>query len=189
MNRPSILRATMLIASVFASAAPSFSASVALPPNTPLQVRVDDRLSSESAKVGDVFHGTLVQPVVVNGKTVFDKGTEVTGQVLQQRSSGRLSSPGQLTLGLTSISGGWFRSYPLSVTPIVIGGGSHTKSNVGKIGGGAAAGAVVGGVAAGGKGAAIGAGVGAGAGTIVAAATGKKEAIVESEAVFTWMTP
>lgn len=167
----------------------AFSASAGLPPNTALQVRIDERLSSDTAKVGDVFHGKLVQPVVVNGKILFDKGADVTGQVLQQHNSGRLSSPGQLTLALTSISGGWFRSYEVSVTPVVITGGSHTKSNVAKIGGGAAAGAIVGGVAAGGKGAAIGAGVGAGAGTVVAVASGKKEAIVESEAVLTWVTP
>ena len=73
--------------------------------------------------------------------------------------------------------------------PVVITGGSHIKSNITKIGGGAAAGAVVGGLAAGGKGAAIGTGVGAGAGTVVAAATGKKEAVVDSEAVLTWVTP
>ena len=166
----------------------AFSAGASLPPNTALHVRIDERISSDTAKVGDVFHGKLVQPVVVNGKMVFEKGTEVTGQVLQQHSSGRLSSPGQLTLGLTSINGGWFRSYSVSATPLVITGGSHTKSNVAKIGGSAAAGAVIGGVAAGGKGAAIGAGVGAGAGTVVAAATGKREAVVESEAVLTWVT-
>jgi hypothetical protein len=72
---------------------------------------------------------------------------------------------------------------------LVIKGGSHTQSNISKIGGGAAAGAIVGGVAAGGKGAAIGAGVGAGAGTVVAATTGKREAVIESEAVLTWVTP
>jgi hypothetical protein len=67
-------------------------------------------------------------------------------------------------------------------------GGSHTKSNIAKIGGGAAAGAIVGGVAAGAKGAAIGAGIGAGGGTAVAAATGKHEVAIESEAVLTWTT-
>lgn len=167
----------------------AFSASATLPPNTALQVRIDERISSDSAKVGDVFHGKLAQPVIVQGKTLFEKGTDVTGQVLQQHSSGRLSSPGQLTLALTSIRGGWFRSYDLSVTPVVITGGSHTKSNIAKIGGGAAAGAVVGGVAAGGKGVALGAGVGAGAGTVVAATTGKREAVIEAEAVVTWFTP
>lgn len=79
-----------------------------------------------------------------------------------------------------------FRSYTLSVETLLIKGASHTKSNVGKIGGGAAAGAIIGAIAGGGKGAAIGAGVGAAAGTAVAAATGKREAVVEPEAVLTW---
>jgi len=165
---------------------PVLAATATLSPGAKLQVRITGHLSSDTAKPGDTFHGTLAQPVVVNGKTLFDKGTDVKGQVTQASQSGRLNSPGQLQLVLTSISGGWFRSYPLTVQPLVIRGGSHTKSNVAKIGGGAAAGAIVGGVAAGGKGAAIGAGVGAGGGTAIAAATGKREAVVESEALLTW---
>lgn len=165
------------------------AATAPLPVGTKLQVRMTDRLSSESAKPGDSFHGTLAQPVIVRGKTLFAKGTDVTGQVISASSSGRLSSPGELQLVLTSVSGGWFRSYSLTVQPLVIEGSSHKKSNIVKIGGGAAAGAVVGGLAAGGKGAAIGAGVGAGAGTAVAAATGKHEAVVESEALLTWIVP
>jgi len=177
----------VLILTVMTSALP-LAASTTLAPGAKLQVRITERLSSDTAQSGDTFHGTLAQPVVVNGKTMFEKGTSVTGQVIQASKSGRLSSPGQLQLVLTSINGGWFRSYPLTVQPLVISGGSHTKSNVAKIGGGAAAGAIIGGAAAGGKGAAIGAGVGAGSGTVVAAATGKREAVVESEAVLTWTT-
>ena len=176
------------LALIIAVALPVFAANPVLPPGARIQVRIIEKLSSETTQPGDTFHGTLAQPVIVNGKTVFDKGTDVKGQVTDVSKSGRLSSPGQLQLVLTSISGGWFRSYPLTVQPLIISGGSHTKSNVGKIGGGAAAGAIVGGVAADGKGAAIGAGVGAGAGTAVAAATGKREAVVESEAVLTWTT-
>ncbi len=178
----------VLILTIVTSVLPLSAASTTLAPGAKLQVRITERLSSETAKSGETFHGTLAEPVVVNGKTMFEKGTAVTGQVIQASKSGRLSSRGQLQLVLTSISGGWFRSYPLTVQPLVISGGSHTKSNVSKIGGGAAAGAIIGGVAAGGKGAAIGAGVGAGSGTVVAAATGKREAVVESEALLTWTT-
>jgi hypothetical protein len=178
----------ILILIAAAGALPMSAANATLPPGTKLQVRITDRLSSDTAKPGDTFHGTIAQPVVVNHKILFDKGTEVKGEVVQASRSGRLSSPGQLRLILTSISGGWFRSYPLSVQPLVISGASHTKSNVGKIGGATAAGAVIGAVAGGGKGAAIGAGVGAGAGTALAAATGKHEAVVSSEALLTWIS-
>jgi hypothetical protein len=182
------IRNAALFAATIVFTLPVFAAAGSLPPGTKLQVRVTDRMTSESAKPGDTFHGTLAQPVVVNGRTVFDKGAGVSGQVMQASSSGRLSSPGELQLVLTSVSTGWFRCSPVTVQPLVVSGGSHTKSNLGKIGGGAAAGAIVGGIAAGGKGAAIGAGVGAGAGTAVAAATGKREAVVETEALLTWTT-
>ena len=153
----------------------AFSASADLPPNTALQVRMNDRLSSDTAKPGDVFHGTLAAPVVVNGKKIFDQGSEVTGQVVEDR-SGRLSSTGQLTLLLTSISGGWFHSYPLSVNPILITGGSRLVANAGKTAGGLAPSAFAGGVATDGKGAAI------------ATGAAKREAVVEPEAVLTWLT-
>jgi len=74
------------------------------------------------------------------------------------------------------------------VEPLVIKGESHTKSNATKIGGGAVLGAIIGGIAGGGKGAAIGTVAGAGAGTGAAAATGKKPALVDPEAVLTFTT-
>lgn len=180
--------AAIVMTLMLAGTLSAWAASAPLPPGTRIQVRMTDRLSSESAKPGETFHGTLAQPVIVHGKMLFNKGTEVTGQVIAVSSSGRLSSPGKLQLELTSLSSGWFRSYVLAVQPLVIEGSSHTRSNITKIGSGAAAGAVVGALAAGGKGAAIGAGVGAGTGTAVAAATGKHEAVVESEALLTWVT-
>lgn len=174
---------------MLASTVSMWAASVPLPAGTKLQVRMTDRLSSETAKPGDTFRGTLAQPVIAHGKILIAKGTDVTGQVVSANRSGRLSSPGELQLVLTSVNGGWFHSsYTLAVEPLVIEGSSHKKSNITKIGGGAAAGAVVGGLVAGGKGAAIGAGTGAAAGTAVAAATGKHEAVVESEALLTWVT-
>lgn len=167
---------------------PLSAATATLRPGARLHVRITERLSSDTAKPGDTFHGILAQPVVVNGKTLFEKGTDVKGQVIQATRSGRLNSPGELQLALTSISNGWFSSSQLAVQPLVIKGESHTKNNITKIGGGAAAGAIVGGAAAGGKGAAIGSGIGAGGGTVVAAATGRHEAVVESEALLTWTT-
>jgi hypothetical protein len=158
-----------------------------LPAGTGLQVRITENLDSETAKVGDQFHGTLATPVVVNGRTRFSKGAEVTGEVINVERSGRLSTPGELRLALRTIRSGG-RTYAVAAQPFVIKGESHTKSNLTKIGGGAAAGAILGGIFGGGKGAAIGAGAGAAAGTGVAAATGKKPAQVESEAVLTWVT-
>lgn len=172
-----------LFAALFAWAGPAY---MNLPAGTRIQVRVIEKLSSETAQVGDRFHGTLAAPLMVNGRTVFLRGADVSGQVTNVERSGRLSSPGELHLALRTIQSGG-RVYAVSAQPFVVKGESHTKSNVTKIGGSAAAGAIIGALAGGGKGAAIGAGVGAAAGTGIAAATGKKAAEIESEAVLTWV--
>ena len=161
--------------------------TVAVPAGTELHVRIIEDLTSETAQPGDVFHGTLEEPVM-NGSTVlYPKGSDVTGKVLDAKSSGRLKDSGLLVLTLTSLRS-TSRKTTLAVEPFEIKGKSHTKANVTKIGGGAAAGAVIGAIAGGGKGAAIGAAVGAAAGTGVAMATGKEEARVESEAVLTFVS-
>lgn len=162
------------------------AANVKIPAGTSVQVRVTEKLSSETANVGEVFHGSLAAPVVANGRTLFPKGAIVTGEVVNVERSGRLSTPGELHLNLRTIRTGG-RTYPVSVQTIVIKGESHTKSNVTKIGGGTAFGALIGAIAGGGKGAAIGAGVGAAAGTGVAAGTGRKPAEVQSEMVLAWV--
>jgi hypothetical protein len=157
-----------------------------IPPGTRLQVRIIEKLSSETANVGDRFHGTLAAPVVANGRILFSKGADVSGEVVDVERSGRLSNPGELRLSLRTVRSGG-RTYALATEPFIIKGESHTKGNLTKIGGGAAAGAIIGAIAGGGKGAAIGTGVGAAAGTGVAVATGKKPAEVESEAVLIWV--
>jgi len=184
----SYFRSTLAIAlwAMLVASAASAAVNVKIPAGTSVQVRIDEKLSSETASVGQVFHGSLAAPVVANGRTLFPKGAIVTGEVVNVERSGRLSTPGELHLSLRTIRTGG-RTYPVSVQPVVIKGESHTKSNVTKIGGGSALGALIGAIAGGGKGAAIGAGVGAAAGTGVAASTGKKPAEVESETVLAWV--
>ena len=124
-----ILATSMAMAEVYAR----------IPAGTAVQVRIVEKLSSETANVGQVFHGTLAAPVVANGRMLFPKGAQVTGEVVNVERSGRLSTPGELHLSLRTIRSG-ARSFAVAVLPIVIKGESHTKSNVTKIGGGTAVG-------------------------------------------------
>jgi len=171
----------------FLSTIQQISHAATVPAGTTVEVRITEHLTSQKAKPGDVFHGTLVNPVVVNGRALYPKGTSVTGQVIAVHPSGRLSDPGVLELVLTSVGNAKSTSR-ITTESFKIKGESHTKSNITKIGGGTAAGAILGGIFGGGKGAAIGAGAGAAGGTVVAAATGRKEAEVESEAVLSFRT-
>src|SRR2546428_1428826 len=158
-----------------------------IPSGTSIKVRMMDKLSSEESQIGDTFHGTLEEPIEVDGKVLYPKGADVMGRITDVHSSGRLSEPGELDLVLVTVGAGHVAE-SIRVQPLVIKGESHTKSNATKIGGGAVLGAIIGGIAGGGKGAAIGTVAGAGAGTGAAAATGKKPALVDPEAVLTFTT-
>lgn len=159
------------------------AAAQTIPAGQHISVRMGSELSSGKVAAGQSFDGTLTNDIVVNGKTVARSGDNVKGKVTYVKPSGRLHAPGELTVRLTSVNG-----IPVHTSAVSRKGGSHTKSNATKIGGGAAAGALLGGLLGGGKGALIGAGAGGAAGTGVAAATGKKEAVIPAEAMLSFTT-
>lgn len=171
---PFLIVALMLAASAVAQT---------IPAGQRISVRVASELNSGKVSTGQSFDGTLTRDIVVHGKTVAKAGDNVQGKVTYVKPSGRLHAPGELTLRLTSVNG-----IPVRTSAVSRKGGSHTKSNATKIGGGAAAGAVIGGLLGGGKGALIGAGAGGAAGTGVAAATGKKEAVIPAESMLSFTT-
>jgi hypothetical protein len=164
------------------------AAAQAVPAGTRITVRTDSQISSASAHVGQKFHANLVRDLVIDGKTIAKAGAPVKGKVTYAKSSGRLHDPGQVTIRLTSVQLSNGKILLVSTSGFRAKGKSHTKSNVTKIGGGAAAGALIGGLAGGGKGALIGTAAGAGAGTGLAAATGKEEAVIHAETAITFTT-
>jgi len=159
-----------------------------VPAGTRITVRTDSQINSATAHAGQLFRANLVKDLVVDGKTIANAGAAARGRVTYAKSSGRLHASGQVTIRLTSIQLRDGKTLALSTNGFSAKGKSHTKSNVTKIGGGAAAGALIGGLAGGGKGALIGTAVGAGAGTGVAAATGKEEALIHAETAITFIT-
>lgn len=164
----------LLITSLIASA-------MEIPAGRTVRVRLGQTVSSAKSRPGDRWEGTLASDVVVNGNVVARKGARVQGIVSDAKSSGRLSSPGYVSLRLSSINGQAVRSNRIGRRAT-----GHAKSNTAKIGGGAALGAAIGALAGGGKGAAIGAGAGAAAGTAGAAATGKRDVSFPVESLLTF---
>jgi ABC-type transport system substrate-binding protein len=150
------------------------SQPVVVPAGTPITVRLQNSISSATAVPGQSFDFTLVEPLVIDGKTVAPAGAAGQGRVIAARQSGRLHNAGYLRVGLASI-GINGKQVPVQSSSIFVSGGRYAKRNVAYIGGGAGAGALIGAIAGGGKGALIGSAIGAGAGTGAAYATGKKE--------------
>jgi hypothetical protein len=155
---------------------------VTIPPGTPLEVRLDQTLSSGQNQGGDTFQATLVTPLTVNERVVVPKGARVTGQVVDARASGHLKTPAALSITLTELEVK-DSTYDISTSTYSRAVRSHKKRNLAWIGGSAAGGALLGALVGGGKGAAIGAGIGAGGGTAAAYATGKHDIVLPSESL------
>jgi hypothetical protein len=148
--------------------------------NQVLRVRINQELNSETARVGDTFTSTLVDPVYSkNGVLLAPQGSTVNGSVTAVQRAQKDGKPAVLDVAFTGLRlpSGLYRSINGSLTDLSSSTGdsdnegsvtahktSHRKVKF--IGGGAAGGAVIGAIAGGGKGAAIGAGVGAVAGLI-----------------------
>jgi outer membrane lipoprotein SlyB len=160
---------------------------VTIPAGTQLTIRLNAPLDSERNQVGDTFHGSLSNPIVLDGETVIPSGADVVGRVADVKSAGRFAGNSVLTLELTSLSVNG-RTYNIQTNQWTRAGSGEGKNTATKVGVGTAAGAVLGGIFGGGRGAAIGAAAGAGAGTGVAASKKGQQIQLSAEAVLNFQT-
>jgi len=170
---------TNLTSKPSASAAPAADkerpeSKIVVPAGTRLRVALTDAVSSDRSRAGDSFMGVLAEPIVIDGETVFEKGTKVRGLVVDAKGSGRVKGRASIRLTLTEIVRA---GDPLNIStkPYSAVAESTKKRDAAIIGGGAGLGAAIGALAGGGKGALIGAGIGGGAGTGTVLATKGKE--------------
>ncbi len=171
--------------------------SYTLTVGTKMRVRMDDTLSSKTAKGGDNFMGTLVDPVYSNGVELIPAGSKVLGRVTTAKKAERKGKAGEIDVSFYAVRlpNGTTQAINGSLTDL---DKDNTKSdNEGTaqgdgiehrriifVGGGAAGGAAIGAIAGGGKGAAIGAIAGAGAGLAGDLLTKGPEAEVKSGTEF-----
>ena len=157
-----------------------------LKPGTYVTVRMNQGLSSDHNHVGDTFTATLMQPVVVDGIVVAQRGQTVYGIVADVEKH-KVDKPSRLQIGLTGMTLVDGTQLPLK-SQLVVRQGGTTPAGVqaGTVFGTTAVGAAIGGAAAWGTGAAIGAGAGAAAGIIGVLVTRHHPTVVYPETALTF---
>ena len=165
---------------------------------TRIRVRMNETLSSKTARVGDTFSTTVTEPVYsTSGGVVIPVGSTVIGRVNAVTKAKKGGDPGTIDVGFTAIKlpNGTSRNINGSLTDLntksaksdnesTASGDDRKNDKIIFIGGGAAGGAILGAAIGGGKGALIGGILGAGAGLLGERFTKGEDAEVKSGTEF-----
>lgn len=163
-------------------APPKPPALARLSAGTKMDIAATDTISSRTAKVGDAFSARVVEDVRnAAGRVVIPAGSLVNGKITDVKPSPNPSTPGTLTLSVTSITVRG-TSYPIEASvdslETVHKGRGVTTGDAAKVGAGAAAGAILGRVLGGNKKGTIVGGVIGGIAGVGVAASSKDSDIV-----------
>jgi hypothetical protein len=178
-------------------ATPAQAAAPAAPPQpitytvaagTPIAVRTMEAVDTKHTKTENEFETTLVDALVVDGRTLAKPGATVIGTVVNADQGGRAKGKASLTLALSRILLSTGRYLTIQTNTVSQQAKSDTKKNVVRTGLMAGGGAAIGAIAGGGKGAAIGAAVGGGAGVATNLATRGPAAAIAAGTVLTFTT-
>ena len=148
----------------------SGSAAGVIPVGQELDVRLQQPLSSASAKVEDRFETTTVVDLRQDGKVLIPAGSTVRGQVTSVSPAGKIDRSGKLTVAFDRLTIGG-RNYEIRAMATQAFESKGIREEGGTVGAGGAVGAIVGGIIGGVRGALIGAAIGAGG--VIAATEGK----------------
>jgi BON domain len=154
---------------------------VEIPAGTSVRVQMIDSVNSAVNHAGDMFHASLVAPIVVDDQIVVPTGTDMYVKLTNAKSAGRMTGQSELALELVRMDFQG-KTYTLTSNDYQQTGSSRGKRTAETVGGGAVVGALLGAVIGHGKGAAIGAATGAGVGTAAEAATKGQQIQIASEA-------
>ena len=148
---------------------------VTVPAGTVLRLRLTRGFGSDSRLEAPVS-GTLLNPIVVDGRTALRQGSVASGYVAEATRPGKVKGRGRVAVRFTRITpAGFDDRYTMQTRSWVAVAPATKKKDAITIGAPAAGGAVVGGIVGGKKGAGIGALAGGGAGTAVVLSTRGKD--------------
>lgn len=159
-----------------------------LPAGAWITVRVNEPLSSDHSRSGDLFTATLAKPLIVQGFVVARRGQTIEGRVDEVQKAGRFRGTSRLGIELTEISLVDGQQLPVRTQLIEYAGGTSVGRDATAVATTTGLGAAIGAVADGGFGAGMGAIAGAAASTVGVLVTRGRGTIVYPEATLTFRT-
>lgn len=145
-----------------------------IPVGQELDVRLQERLSSDTATPEQRFEATTAVDVMQGNRVLIPAGSTVRGVVKSVDKAGNIDRTGKLTLAFDQVRVRG-RAYPVRAMATQVFESRGIRDEAKTVGTGGAVGAIIGGIIGGLKGAIIGAVVGAGG--VVAATEGKDVAL------------
>lgn len=113
-----------------------------IPAGTPINVRLDSKISTDDNQSGDTWNGTVSQDVVYGGRVIIPAGSPVTGVVANSTQGTHNNRPSvDLAVRRIDVNG---RSHALNASSQPIVAGSNRAKKLGVIAGSAAVGALLG---------------------------------------------
>ncbi|MFZ2405434.1 MAG: hypothetical protein WAW41_09885, partial [Methylobacter sp.] len=76
----------------------SFAAELTIKAGTPIPIRLEDAISSETSTAGQTVRFTVTRDVTVDDKVIVKAGAEVTGEVTYSQKTGSLGKEGKVLL-------------------------------------------------------------------------------------------
>jgi len=152
-----------------------------------LTVRVNNFLTSDHNQPGDAFTATLVEPIVIDGFVVAQRGQMVNGRVVEVQKAGRVKGVSSMRIELTGLTLLDGQQLPIKTTLIDRKGQTSNGRDASAVVGTTALGAIVGAAATGtGFGAGMGAIGGVVVGTVGVLVTRGRPTVITPESVMTF---
>ena len=165
---------------------PSLPMPLTIPAGTWINLRVDQELSSDHNRPGDVWTATLTQPVIVNGRVIAQRGQTVGGVVAEAEKAGRAKGTSRLALEMNELMLADGRQIPIKGRLMEFRGGTSRGRDAVGVGTTVATGAAIGAAVNGGVGAGVGAAAGVVASTIGVLLTRGRPTVIYPETTLTF---
>ncbi|MGH9311467.1 MAG: hypothetical protein ACRD1U_18960 [Vicinamibacterales bacterium] len=159
-------KSTGVSGGVYDDQRPSQSSTSVIPVGQEIDVRLQNELSSDTAKVEDRFEATTVADLYRGNDVLIPAGSVLRGIVSSVNRASRTDRKGELTVAFDQVTIGG-RNYPMRGTVTQALESEGIRGEAGRIGAGSAVGAIIGGIMGGVKGALLGVLIGGG-GTMAA---------------------